>query len=87
MERLIRSQMLNAAETVSSLFPDHRLAGLQLCYLVASVPGAEGQTASPYGLESCDVQGWTAQWEAVNHTWTYDPDNGDPVETYSAQTK
>ena len=57
--------------------------GFNFVTWVASVPGAEGQTASPYGLESCDVQGWTAQWEAVNHTWTYDPDNGDPVETYS----
>ena len=45
--------------------------------------GPEGQTASPYALHSCDVMSWTAQWEAVNHTWTYDPDNGDPVETYS----
>ena len=45
--------------------------------------GPEGQTESPYGLASCDVQSWTAQWEAVNHTWTYDPDNGDPVETES----
>ncbi len=45
--------------------------------------GPEGQTASQYGLHSCDVTSWTAQWEAVNHTWTYDPDNGDPVETYS----
>ena len=57
--------------------------GFNFVTWVASVPGAEGQTASPYGLESCDVQGWTAQWEAVNHTWTYDPDNGDPVETES----
>ena len=57
--------------------------GFNFVTWVASVPGAEGQTASPYGLASCDVQGWTAQWEAVNHTWTYDPDNGDPVETES----
>ena len=33
-------------------------------------------------LPCADVT-FQALWVAVNHTWTYDPDNGDPVETES----